>query len=81
MSLPDTPVKDISSPPTCIKPVPDVGRPEVLANVILVPEPPVPLASSSKAPFKVVVNSPRTSPPQVPKFQPKAGNCCAGPTG
>jgi len=34
---------------------PPVGKPVVEVKVILVPAPPVPLASSSKAPFKVVV--------------------------
>ena len=41
--------------PTFIKFVPVVGKPVELVNVIEDPDPPVPLASSSRAPFKVVV--------------------------
>ena len=35
----------------------------------------------SKAPFKVVVAAPISSPPQVPNDQPKPFACTAGPTG
>ena len=59
-SLPDTPLYEINSVPTCILPV--VGNPVVDVNVILVPDPPVPLASFNNAPFKVLVTAPVTVP-------------------
>ena len=43
--------------------VPAVGKPDVDAKVIAVPDPPVPAVSASKAPFKVVVVTPDTVPP------------------
>jgi len=39
----------------------------VLANVIELPDPPVPFALFPSAPFKVVVNAEPSSPPQEPK--------------
>ena len=35
----------------------------MLVSVILVPDPPVPLASFNNAPFKVVVSDPKILPP------------------
>ena len=61
--------------------MPEDGKFDVLVNVIEVPDPPVPAVSSSKAPFKVVVVAPVSSPPQEPKPQPNPANCSAGPTG
>ena len=52
--LPATPVYVISSSPTFNVP-PSLLKPDTDVNVIAVPEPPVPLASSNKAPFKVVL--------------------------
>ena len=57
-----------------------LGKPVVLVNVILVPDPPVPFASFNKAPFKVVVNDPKILPPHNDIPQPKAPICSAGPT-
>ena len=50
------PVYVINSSPTAI--VPAVGKPEFDVTLITVPDPPVPLVSASKAPFRVVVTEP-----------------------
>ena len=73
-------MKDISSVPTFIKFVPVDGKFVVLANVMLVPDPPVPAVLSPRAPFKVDVCGFEASPLQEPNHQPKPGNCSAGPT-
>ena len=52
----------------------------MLANVISVLDPLLPLVLSPNAPFNVVVNAPKILPPYKDIPQPKAPNCSAGPT-
>ena len=54
--------------------VPESGNCDGAANVIPV------VCVSLIAPDNVVVNAPTSSPPQVPKDQPKPFACTAGPT-
>ena len=68
------PVYDISSVPINIKFVPELGNCEGSANVIPV------VTDALIAPDNVVVKAPTSSPPQVPKDQPKPFACTAGPT-
>ena len=52
----------------------------VLANVISVAEPLLPLVLSPNAPLNVVVNAPKMLPPHNDIPQPNAPSCSAGPT-
>ena len=65
---------DISSVPIKIKFVPESGNCEGSANVIPV------VTEAFIAPDSVVVKAPTSSPPQVPRDQPKPFACTAGPT-
>ena len=51
-SFPEIPVYEINSASTLI--VPDVGNPVTPDSVMEVPDPPVPLLSSSNAPLRVL---------------------------
>ena len=52
------------------KTVPDVGKPVALVSTRLVPDPPVPLVLSDKAPSKSVVAAEDIVPPHVLTPQP-----------